>query len=305
LKRAPFIGSAAAVLLAGCGGSHVMRALPGVASSSSAAKSTSRGALVPLAADPIPSNVVANPIIGEAWRFDGTVAPSGWMLAQGQALQISANTRLFSILGTAVGGDGKVTFSLPNPGFGYVVAVAGLFPSSPSLLASSGRRITSRQDSLGPGAVARVRMIKNDPARTSALAEARKLQASTIRAGGRSGPIAVSSELEAHISSSRTATREAALAILSPNNRSALESAIERVANGSSSLNDAVVAMTPLIGASEASALLEAHDARTREFRDRWSGAVHANPGLEAARFAVSIGFSADQLRRFVALQPQ
>ena len=54
------------------------------------------------------------PIIGEIRMFAGNYAPQGWAFCQGQLLSISQNTALFSILGTTYGGDGRVTFALPN-----------------------------------------------------------------------------------------------------------------------------------------------------------------------------------------------
>lgn len=52
--------------------------------------------------------------MGEIRLFGGNYAPSGWALCNGQLLAISQNTALFSILGTNFGGDGRVTFGLPN-----------------------------------------------------------------------------------------------------------------------------------------------------------------------------------------------
>lgn len=52
--------------------------------------------------------------IGEIRIFPGNFAPAGWALCNGQLLPISQNTALFSLLGTYYGGDGKVTFALPN-----------------------------------------------------------------------------------------------------------------------------------------------------------------------------------------------
>ena len=52
--------------------------------------------------------------IGEIRMFAGNFAPQGWAFCQGQLLSISQNTALFSILGTTYGGDGRVTFALPN-----------------------------------------------------------------------------------------------------------------------------------------------------------------------------------------------
>ena len=41
-------------------------------------------------------------------------APTGWALCNGQLLQISQYTALFSLLGTTYGGDGTNTFALPD-----------------------------------------------------------------------------------------------------------------------------------------------------------------------------------------------
>jgi microcystin-dependent protein len=55
-----------------------------------------------------------DPYIGEIRIFAGNFAPRGWALCNGQLLAISQNTALFSLLGTNYGGDGKITFALPN-----------------------------------------------------------------------------------------------------------------------------------------------------------------------------------------------
>jgi microcystin-dependent protein len=52
--------------------------------------------------------------IGEIRMFAGNFAPLYWAYCQGQLMSISANTALFSILGTTYGGDGQVTFGLPD-----------------------------------------------------------------------------------------------------------------------------------------------------------------------------------------------
>lgn len=41
-------------------------------------------------------------------------APRGWAMCDGQLLPINQNRALFSILGTTYGGDGQVTFGLPD-----------------------------------------------------------------------------------------------------------------------------------------------------------------------------------------------
>lgn len=55
-----------------------------------------------------------NPYLGEIRIFGFTFAPRGWALCNGQLMSISQNTPLFAILGNNYGGDGKVTFALPN-----------------------------------------------------------------------------------------------------------------------------------------------------------------------------------------------
>ncbi len=57
---------------------------------------------------------MSNPLIGEIRLFAGSFAPRGWALCNGQLLSIAQNTALFSILGTFYGGDGRVTFGLPD-----------------------------------------------------------------------------------------------------------------------------------------------------------------------------------------------
>src|SRR4051794_3976908 len=46
--------------------------------------------------------------------FAGNFAPTGWALCNGQLMPISQNTALFALIGTYYGGDGRVTFGLPN-----------------------------------------------------------------------------------------------------------------------------------------------------------------------------------------------
>jgi microcystin-dependent protein len=51
--------------------------------------------------------------IGEIRAFAGFV-PRNWLPCDGSMLQIRQNTALFSLIGIAYGGDGKLTFALPN-----------------------------------------------------------------------------------------------------------------------------------------------------------------------------------------------
>jgi microcystin-dependent protein len=62
--------------------------------------------------------------------FAGNYAPIGWMMCQGQVLNVAEYPQLFANLGNAFGGDGKVTFALPDyrgrAPFG--MTMAGSFP---------------------------------------------------------------------------------------------------------------------------------------------------------------------------------
>ncbi|UAB77254.1 tail fiber protein [Erythrobacter sp. SCSIO 43205] len=54
------------------------------------------------------------PFIGEIMQFGGNFCPRGWAKTEGQLLPISQYSALFSLLGTAYGGDGRTTFGLPD-----------------------------------------------------------------------------------------------------------------------------------------------------------------------------------------------
>ena len=57
---------------------------------------------------------MSTPFLAEIKLFAGNFAPKGWALCQGQILPIQQNTALFSLLGTAFGGNGQTTFALPD-----------------------------------------------------------------------------------------------------------------------------------------------------------------------------------------------
>ncbi|WP_040666309.1 phage tail protein, partial [Nitrolancea hollandica] len=57
---------------------------------------------------------MSEPFIGEIRMFAGNFAPHNWATCDGQLIPIRQNTALFSILGTAYGGDGRTTFALPD-----------------------------------------------------------------------------------------------------------------------------------------------------------------------------------------------
>lgn len=57
---------------------------------------------------------MSEPFLGEIRMVGFTFAPRGWAFCQGQVMQISQNTALFSLLGTTYGGNGQTTFALPD-----------------------------------------------------------------------------------------------------------------------------------------------------------------------------------------------
>jgi microcystin-dependent protein len=76
--------------------------------------------------------------LGQVVIFAGNFAPRGWLLCNGQLVQIQQNMALFSILGTTYGGDGQKTFALPNipavkaengAQLNYLICAEGVYPS--------------------------------------------------------------------------------------------------------------------------------------------------------------------------------
>jgi len=57
---------------------------------------------------------MAEPFVGEIRLVAFDRIPRGWARCDGQLLAINQNAALFSLLGTTYGGDGKVTFALPD-----------------------------------------------------------------------------------------------------------------------------------------------------------------------------------------------
>lgn len=56
----------------------------------------------------------ADCLLGDVRLFAGNFEPVGWRFARGQTLSISENESLFSLLLTTWGGDGIMSFNLPN-----------------------------------------------------------------------------------------------------------------------------------------------------------------------------------------------
>ena len=52
--------------------------------------------------------------LGEIRMFGGNFAPRNWALCNGQQIAVEQHPSLFSLLGTAYGGDGRNYFNLPD-----------------------------------------------------------------------------------------------------------------------------------------------------------------------------------------------
>ena len=57
---------------------------------------------------------MSEPFLGEIRVVSFQFAPRGWASCDGALLPIAQNQALFALLGTTWGGDGRVTFRLPN-----------------------------------------------------------------------------------------------------------------------------------------------------------------------------------------------
>jgi microcystin-dependent protein len=57
---------------------------------------------------------MSDPYIGEIRIVAFDFPPRGWAMCNGQLLSIASNQALFSLLGTAYGGNGVTTFALPD-----------------------------------------------------------------------------------------------------------------------------------------------------------------------------------------------
>ena len=54
------------------------------------------------------------PFLAEVRIFGFNFPPRNWAFCDGQILPINQNQALYSLLGTTYGGDGRVTFALPD-----------------------------------------------------------------------------------------------------------------------------------------------------------------------------------------------
>lgn len=55
-----------------------------------------------------------DPTLSQILMFGGNFQPRGWMFCNGQILSIAEYTAVFALVGTTYGGDGQVTFGLPD-----------------------------------------------------------------------------------------------------------------------------------------------------------------------------------------------
>lgn len=63
---------------------------------------------------PLPALARTDPIIGEIMLFSARYCPENWADTDGRLLPIRGNEALYSLLGNAYGGDGRVNFALPD-----------------------------------------------------------------------------------------------------------------------------------------------------------------------------------------------
>lgn len=69
--------------------------------------------------------------MAEIRMFAGNFNPRSWFFCNGALISIAQNTALFSLLGTTYGGDGQVTFAVPD--LRGRVAVGAQFSQGPGL----------------------------------------------------------------------------------------------------------------------------------------------------------------------------
>jgi microcystin-dependent protein len=75
-----------------------------------------------------------NQLLGEIRLIAYDDIPSGWMKCEGQSLDINKYPKLYMMIGTKFGQEGKFTFSLPDlqekapSGLAYCIATEGHIP---------------------------------------------------------------------------------------------------------------------------------------------------------------------------------
>lgn len=82
------------------------------------------------------AGVFMEPLLGQIQPFSFNYAPNGWVVCNGQTLNIAQYQPLYALLGPRFGGNGTTTFGVPNltnaslaNGCLYYIATEGLWPS--------------------------------------------------------------------------------------------------------------------------------------------------------------------------------
>lgn len=91
--------------------------------------------------------------LGEIKLVPWAVTPTGWLPCDGRTLQIAQNQALYSILGTAYGGDGKTTFNIPNLGGRVIMGTTTTWRTGASNCVGShggNASVTLTQDNMPP-----------------------------------------------------------------------------------------------------------------------------------------------------------
>jgi microcystin-dependent protein len=76
------------------------------------------------------------PFIGQVLLVPYNLLPDGWLPCIGTILPIASYEILFNLLGTRFGGNGQITFAIPDlqnicpTGMMYIIAYTGIFPSA-------------------------------------------------------------------------------------------------------------------------------------------------------------------------------
>lgn len=95
------------------------------------------GAVVGVAIATSPTHAQTGPaaFVGEIRLFPYDKCPRDWIEAEGQVLAISRHSALFRLIGTRFGGDGGVSFNLPDlretvpeRGLRYCISLKGNYP---------------------------------------------------------------------------------------------------------------------------------------------------------------------------------
>jgi len=82
-----------------------------------------------------PAAAPSGPYLGQIASLPFDFAPQGWAACKGQIMPIRQNVALFQLIRTTYGGNGAVTFMLPNlpprspSGPWYYIAIEGVVPS--------------------------------------------------------------------------------------------------------------------------------------------------------------------------------